>query len=65
MNEIDTKQLGFIYAYLKKKKKKLKLNIKCKVCKNTFHHSEFYTSTKVCKHCWKDYVIKSFIAKGV
>lgn len=56
MSEEDRKQLNMIYAYMKKNKKSLKLQIKCKICKNHFSRSEFYTSTKVCKSCWMEYV---------
>lgn len=56
MSEADTKQLNIIYSYIKKKKKTFSLLIKCRVCKNSFNKSEFYTTTKVCKSCWFGYV---------
>ena len=56
MNEEDRQQLDIIYDYMKKNKKALKLKIRCKMCKENFTRSEFYTSTKVCKSHWMEYV---------
>jgi len=56
MSEEDSKQIDILYRYRKQRKKALKLLVKCKVCKNSLSKHEFYTSTKVCKSCWLEYV---------
>ena len=56
MSEEDSKQIDILYRYMKQRKKALKLLVKCKVCKNSLSKHEFYTSTKVCKSCWLEYV---------
>ena len=48
-----SEQLDVVLAYIEKKGKKITKKI-CKLCHTTTH--EFYTSTHICKACWKTYL---------
>lgn len=56
MSNQDINQIDLIYEYMKAHKKILVLPIRCKLCKTKKSKIEFYTTTKVCKDCWGDYL---------
>ena len=48
--------IDLVYDYMKRKEKTLYLPIECRMCGKHKSKSEYYTTTKICKECWCEYV---------